>query len=313
MKKITFLLIALFYAGISFSQSDLAKVAKVNGIEVYILNEPLRKYEVAFNKKKGVQWSSFLTGGFINASISTKITRYIDRLQKESKETGEKFDAIVYTNGKNVTAIRFTDSSDSDKSGLATVQKSEGIPVFAMCEPVLAYEDVKKKGGGIKWKSMVTGGLWNNSIEQDLIKFAKRFKRHYKKKKIDAIIYRRQKKAYGIKFSGGKNTIQVASIEADDSTTVDEFEETSTIDNKIKTFTINGNWKSSCGRSFTIVKLGKQLKQFVGDKEFIFEEIEKDGSSAFQTKDGAKTLIIKENGIIEYETTDGFKCTWTKE
>ncbi|QHI35928.1 hypothetical protein IMCC3317_12760 [Kordia antarctica] len=313
MKKITLLFITLFYIGICFSQNDIAKVAKVNGIEVYILNEPLRKYEVAFNKKKGIQWSSFLTGGFINASISTKITRYIDRLQKESKETGEKFDAIVYTNGKNVTAIRFIDPNDSENKGLATVQKIEGIPVFAMCEPILAYDETKKKGGGIKWKSMVTVGLWNNSIEQDLIKFAKRFKRHYKKKKIDAIIYRRQKKAYGIKFSGGKNTNEVASIEIEDSTTEEEIEEISTIDNKTKTFTINGNWKSSCGRSFTLVKLEKQLKQFVGDKEFTFEKTEKDGVSAFQTKDGTKSLMINEDGSINYKTTDGFECTWTKE
>lgn len=310
MEKITLLFIALFYIGICFSQKDLAKVAKVNGIEVYILNEPLRKYEVAFNKKKGIQWSSFLTGGLINSSISTKITRYIDRLQKESKETGEKFDAIVYTNGKNVTAIRFTNPDDIDKGGLATVQKIEGIPVFAMCEPVLAYDQVKKKGAGIKWKSMVTGGLWNNSIEQDLIKFAKRFRRHFRKKKIDAMIYRRQKKAYGIKFTEGENTNKVAEIEADDSSEK-EIEKTSTTENQNNSFTINGNWKSSCGRTFTLVKMGNTIKQFVGDKEFSFEKTEYDAT--FKIKDGTKILTINKDDSITYKTTDGFECTWTKQ
>ena len=145
MKKITYLIVFVFITNLSFSQKNIAKVAKVNGIEVYMLNEPLREYEVAFNKQKGLQWSSFLTGGLINASISTKISRYIARLLKESQSTGETFDAILYTNGKNVTAIRFTNPNDKDKAGLATVQKIDNIPMFAMCEPLIAYEEVKKK------------------------------------------------------------------------------------------------------------------------------------------------------------------------
>lgn len=141
-----------------------------------------------------------------------------------------------------------------------------------------------------------------------MIKFAKRFKRHYKKKKIDAIIYRRQKKAYGIKFIRAKNTNEVASIVTED----ENFEETSTTGNETEVFTINGNWKSSCGRSFTLVKIEKQLKQFVGDNEVPFEEIEKDGVSTFQTKDETKILVVNKNGSITYKTTDGFECTWTK-
>ena len=315
MKKITYLIVFVLITNLSFSQKNIAKVAKVNGIEVYMLNEPLREYEVAFNKQKGLQWSSFLTGGLINASISTKISRYIARLLKESQSTGETFDAILYTNGKNVTAIRFTNPNDKDKAGLATVQKIDNIPMFAMCEPLIAYEEVKKKGGGIKWKSMVTVGLWNNSIEQDLAKFARKFKRYHKKGKIDAIVYRRKKKAYGIKFTSGKNE-QVYTFDTEESTnTIDEVATKSINNQPTIDFLINGNWKSSCGSPFTLVMTEsenyKELKQFVAGKEIVWKSVSETEFTRADN-DNYKLIFNADSKTFTYNTDDGINCTWKK-
>ena len=46
----------------------------------------------------------------------------------------------------------------------------KGLPVFVMCEPLLNFEVLSSKGGGVKWKSAMTAGLINNSIEEDIQK-----------------------------------------------------------------------------------------------------------------------------------------------
>ena len=81
---------------------------------------------------------------------------------------------------------------------------------------------------------------------------------------------------------------------------------------------INGSWKSSCGRSFMLIALGStkedaMIKQFVADKEIIFKPILIGEDVYFQTLDKSKKFIIQDTGIIQYETSDGFKCTWSKE
>ncbi len=199
MKKSIFILALLL--SISVFGQIKSKVQKVNGIEVYLLAEPVREYEVVKSKGKGIQWGSAVTGGLINESISTKVTKYIKRLIKEYKKEDISFDAVIYTNGKQMTAIRFTEEKTEENDRIATVQKINGIPFFVMSEPVLEYDFVKTIGGGIKWKSAITAGLVNNSIEQDLMKFAKKMKRKFKKKEISAIIYERGKKASAIKFT----------------------------------------------------------------------------------------------------------------
>lgn len=178
-----------------------AKVNKVNGIEVYLLAEPVREYETLKVSGKGVQWGSAITGGLINESISTKVTKYIKKLSKKFEEENITFDAIIYSSGKQMTAIKFTDKKTDENNRIATVNKIDGIPFFVMSEPINNYEHVKTVGGGIKWKSALTAGIINNSIEQDLSKFAKKMSRKFRKKEISAIIYERGKKASAIKFN----------------------------------------------------------------------------------------------------------------
>ena len=198
MKNILLIIFAVLSTSVMTAQYK-AKVNKVNGIEVYLLAEPVRPYEIFKIKKKGIQWGSYITGGLINASISTKVTRYINRLVKEYNGK-VPFDAIVYTNGKQMTAIKFTDEPTPDTNMIAVVQKIKGIPFFVMSEPLLKYHFYKTIGGGIKWKSALTVGIINNSIEQDLLKFAKKIIGKVKKGKVDAVIYQRAKKAEAIKF-----------------------------------------------------------------------------------------------------------------
>jgi len=198
MRKILSVLV-LIIAINSFAQQK-SKVQKVNGIEVYLLAEPVREYETLKTGGKGIQWGSAITGGLINESIATKVTKYIKKLAQEYKEKNIDFDAIIYTNGKQMTAIKFTDKKTDENDRVAIVQKIEGIPFFVMSEPINEFDFVKTIGGGIKWKSAITGGLINNSIEQDLIKFAKKMSKKFRKKQISAIIYERGKKATAILF-----------------------------------------------------------------------------------------------------------------
>lgn len=200
MKKTFLLLAALLLLGTTCYGQLKSKVQKVNGIEVYILAEPVREYEVVKGSGKGIQWGSFVTGGLINESISTKISKYIKRLTKDFKEKGIAFDGVIYSNGKQMNAIKFTDKKTEDNDRVATVHKISGIPFYVLSEPLKEYEFVKSVGGGIKWKSALTAGLINNSIEQDLMKFAKKMKGKFRKKKISAIMYERGKRASAIKF-----------------------------------------------------------------------------------------------------------------
>lgn len=199
MKKLLFIILFGFTLA-NYSQEHLARVYKLNGIEVYIMNEPLRAYEIVYDKGAGLNFTSFLTGGLINNSISTRINKFVNGVLKKAKKEGKHIDAIIYSGGKNVIAIKFTEEATPENERLARVRRIHGIPVYVMADPVDKFKIVKSKGGGIKVKSAVTGGLINNSIEEDLEKFARKFKKLYNQGKIDAIYYTSGKKCEGIKF-----------------------------------------------------------------------------------------------------------------
>ncbi|WP_457611308.1 hypothetical protein [Lutibacter sp.] len=198
MRKII-LIVALLVTTIAISQRK-AKVHNVNGIEVYILAEPVRNYEIVNTAKNSIKWGSYITGGLINQSISTKVSKFIKTLLKDYTQEGITFDAILYTSGKNMTAIRFTEEATTNNKGIATVHKLNGIPFYVMSEPVEEYKYIGTIGKGIKWKSLVTAGILNNSIEEDLVKFAKKVENKFRKGKINAIVYSNGKKAISIKI-----------------------------------------------------------------------------------------------------------------
>ena len=199
MKK-TIVLLLMILSFSTYAQKNLAKVYKINGIDVYILNEPLRAYEAVYDKGTGLNFGSYLTGGLFNKSVSGKVTKFVKGVLKKAQKEGKHIDAIIYSGGKSVIAVKYTDQPTKDTDGIARVQRINGIPIYAMCEPLRDFRTVDTKGGGIKWKSAVTGGVLNNSIEEDLAKFAKKFKKMYNKGKIDALLYTGGKTCDGIRF-----------------------------------------------------------------------------------------------------------------
>ena len=172
----------------------------MNGIEVYILSEPVREYEVVIGQGNSIQWSSLVSGGLVNDNIATKISRFVKGVQNQATQQNITFDAIIYSNGKSVSAVKFIDNKTEENDRIAEVQKVNGMPVYIMSEPLKKYSVESDKGGGVKWKSLVTGGLVNNSIEEDLQKYLNKFEKDFKRGKIDALLYTRGKTCDGIKF-----------------------------------------------------------------------------------------------------------------
>ena len=200
-KTITFIFFTFLLVSNAFSQqTNFAEVYVVNGVEAYILNEPVREYEIVYGKGQSLNWGSYFTGGLINPSISSKVGRFIKGIVKKATEDGKEFDAIIYTSGKNVVAVKFTDKETKENAKKAKVHRLNGIPTYVMCEPYKNFRVTKSKGGGIKWKSAITGGIINNSIEEDLMKFARKYKKMYSKGMIDALYYTSGKSCDGIKF-----------------------------------------------------------------------------------------------------------------
>lgn len=151
------------YAPAPEEEKNLARVRRVNGVEAYILCEPVRAYEVVVDAGTGLKAESLLTGGLVNKSISARVEQFVRNIMKQNA----KVDGVVYSAGKRIVGIKFTDE-DKKNAGIGRVSRVMGYPVFVMNEPLTSYEVITNKGGGIKWKSLVTGGIVNNSIEEDV-------------------------------------------------------------------------------------------------------------------------------------------------
>jgi hypothetical protein len=167
----------------------LARVRKVNGVEAYILCEPVRAYEVVVDAGSGLKAESLLTGGLINKSISGRVEQFVRNIMKQNA----RIDAVVYTAGKRITGIKFTDD-DKQNVGIGRVSRVMGYHTFVMNEPLTDYDVINSKGGGIKWKSLVTAGVVNNTIEED----------------VQAMVKKLQNRAAdGMVFDGGKDGMAI--------------------------------------------------------------------------------------------------------
>ena len=110
-------------------------------------------------------------------------------VRRVTKENG-KIDAVVYSTGKRIVGVQWKDEATPDTKGIGRVSKVAGYPVYVMNEPIVNYSVVNSKGGGIKWKSVLTAGVVNNSIEDD----------------VEAMVKKIQTRAAdGILFDGGKS------------------------------------------------------------------------------------------------------------
>ncbi|HEY0896701.1 MAG TPA: hypothetical protein VGE15_09145 [Sphingobacteriaceae bacterium] len=188
------LLVVLTTGFTSKDEEGLARVNKVQGIEVYILSEPIRDYEVISDVSTGLSTTSAVTGGLVNETIADKVSNFVRKAMKQNS----RIDGVVYSSGKRIVGIRFTDTAKSDTKGIARVKKINGMDAFVLAEPLQDYEVLNSKSGGIKWKSAITGGLINNSIEEDLERMAKKV--GGTGTSIDGLIYSSGKTASGIRY-----------------------------------------------------------------------------------------------------------------
>jgi hypothetical protein len=196
MKLFLTIIAVSFYLNL-FAQTsitnDLARVNKVNGVEVYVMSEPLRDYETVSDVGTGLKAESLLTGGIINKSISERISQFVHKAKKEN----ENIDAVIYSNGKRVFGIKFKTEGTMENIGIARVTKIKGFNTFVMCEPLNDYKVLETKGGGVKWKSAITGGVVNNSIEDDVRKIVDKLDNI---KEADAFIFDGSKEGSAIGF-----------------------------------------------------------------------------------------------------------------
>jgi hypothetical protein len=174
MKQNLFFLLGFILTTSVFAQKDrnLARVQRLDGVEVYILSEPVRGYETVTSVTTGVKAESILTGGFFNESITDKVLQYIRRARKQ----GASFDAVLYSGGKSIVTIKFVDTATEKTRGIARTRQLEGVDVYVLAEPLKDYETVIAASGNLKWKSYLTGGIVNNSIEEDVAGFIKKMR-----------------------------------------------------------------------------------------------------------------------------------------
>jgi len=180
--------IAMLLTLTTFAQNSdplLARVRKIDGVEAYILCEPVRDYSTIVDAGTGLKAESLLTGGIVNKSIADRVEQFIRKITKENA----RVDAVIYSAGRRIVGVQFTDKATPETKEIARVSKVGGYPVFVMNEPLTSYSVINSRGGGIKWKSLFTAGIVNNSIEDDVESMVKKLQ---------------SRAADGILFDGGK-------------------------------------------------------------------------------------------------------------
>jgi hypothetical protein len=182
----------MFAAAQKPAETNLARVKRVNGIEAYILCEPVRPYEVVVDAGTGLKAESLLTGGLVNKSIAGRVEQFVRNIMKQNA----KVDAVVYSAGKRIVGVIFTDGEKTKDVGIARVSRIMGYPVFVMNEPLVDYAVLNNKSGGIKWKSLVTAGVVNNSIEEDVQEMVKKLQN----RAADAMVFEGGKEGMTIMF-----------------------------------------------------------------------------------------------------------------
>lgn len=198
MMLVGWLLIATIVVQAQSSATGLAKVQKVNGVEVYFLNKPTRTYEVVLNRKSGLKAGSIFSQGLVNESISDRVARLVKRAKRKAERKEKDWDAILYEGGKQVQIIRFTEAASPQTQQIAQVGEIKNTKVYILAEPLQTYQVVNSKTSGIKLLSYLTNGLVNHSIERDITRMAKKVN---KKDTVDAVVYSAGKKAAGVKFN----------------------------------------------------------------------------------------------------------------
>ena len=181
----------------------IAKVQKINGIDVYCMSTPLTAYTkvgLQGNLKSKISIKTIASGS--RETVSEKMNKLVNETIKASEKEGFEIDAIIYNAGKNAMGIKYATES-TPSIPLAKVQKINNVLIYAFAEPensnYTITSDKKAKSGG--FTTMATAGIVNSSIDEDLKKMIERLGGKGKNNKIDAVIYSSGKKGLGVKFN----------------------------------------------------------------------------------------------------------------
>jgi hypothetical protein len=167
-------LLATLFGASAQGSNELARVRTLDGKQIYILNEPLRSYEHVGSVKTGLKFSSVLTRGLLNENVNDKTAQFALKAVNKLKKENVEYDAILYSEGKSVHAIRFTEEATPAKDGLARINELNGIGLFVLADPVRSYEVEASVKSGLNIVPFLTHGLINPSIEKDMTRFARR-------------------------------------------------------------------------------------------------------------------------------------------
>jgi len=165
MRTLTLMLAqALFLSYSSLSQDIYAKVNTLDGKEMYILNEPVKSYEVVAEVKTGLKITSLLTRGLYNEDIHDKVAQFSRRAERKLSKKGTEFDALLYKEGRSAQAIRFTEEKSEKTDGLAIITQYNGVHTFVLANPVKDYQVETSVRGTIKFLPLLTYGFFNHTI-----------------------------------------------------------------------------------------------------------------------------------------------------
>ncbi|HEU5054723.1 MAG TPA: hypothetical protein VFT78_16525 [Hanamia sp.] len=195
MRTVYLTVVAMMLALTTFAQNQdqlLARVRRVDGVEAYILCEPVRDYTTLVDAGTGLKAESLLTGGIVNKSIAERVEQFIRKITKQNA----RVDAVIYSAGKRIVGVQFTDQATPQTKEIGRVSKVNGYPVFVMSEPLTNYSVINSRGPSIKWKSLFTAGIVNNSIEDDVEQMVKKLQ----SRAADAMLFDGGKGASAIMF-----------------------------------------------------------------------------------------------------------------
>lgn len=97
---IAFTTMASFVVDITDEEKKgLSKVQKVNDVEVYVMSEPLRSYEI-------VGTVEVYDAGISQNYIDDWMDKYVKKAIK-LRDDGKTVDAVIYTSGKTATVIKW--------------------------------------------------------------------------------------------------------------------------------------------------------------------------------------------------------------
>lgn len=91
---------------ITMSEEDkngLSRVHKIQGVEVYLMSEPLREYETVDDLGSGMQLGS----GMSTSTIDELAEHYVKAALKAGEKKNKKVDAVIYSSGKKALAVHF--------------------------------------------------------------------------------------------------------------------------------------------------------------------------------------------------------------